>query len=179
MPGPDTIRVCILSSNRLAHVEQCYLDGIWAVPKTPVGGLSHRAEQLLPGTPCLFYVSAKPKGRDGFFCGPGVILEQPSDDFAAKHQAAERFPDGRDWCLGFPIEQLAPGVGEKHRMMAEDIRRLKYVRGGNFSQELHLAGRCVFLPCDLPIEDCEAILSRIGAKPDALNRWRSAAGGTE
>jgi len=86
MPGSETIPVCILSSNNYAHVEQRYLDGVWAVPKTLVGGLSHRAEQLIPGTRCLFYVSAKPKGRDGFFCGPEIITEQPSDAFAPRNR---------------------------------------------------------------------------------------------
>lgn len=165
----QTIRVCILSSTNYGHVEAGYQSGAWAVPRSAVGGLRYRAEQLIRGTPCLFYVSSKAIWGDGFFCGPAIILEKPSDTFALEY--AELFPEDRDWCLGFPIRRLAGGVAE--RMEAEAIRRLRTVAGGNYSQKLHLAGRCVFLPCDLPVEDCAAILDCTGAFENALELWKS------
>ena len=172
MSQTQTIRICILSSTSYGHVQAGYSNRVWAVPRTEVGGLRHRAEQLISGTPCLFYVSSKPIWGDGFFCGPAVILDQPSDAFAVQH--SHLFPEGRDWCLGFSIQPLASGVSE--RMEAEAIRRLRAVADGrgNYSQDLHLAGRCVFLPCDLSIEDCETILASTGAIENALDVWRSA-----
>ncbi len=168
-----TIRVCILSSTSYGHVESGYQNGAWAVHRKDVGGVRRRAERLIGGTPCIFYVSKKPTiWGEGFFCGPGVILDKPCDDFANEHAAL--FPDGNDWCLGFPVEQLAPGVAE--RMEAEAIRKLRIVTDGrgNYSQDLHLAGRCVSLPCDIPIEDCRTILAATGAFEHALDVWKVA-----
>ncbi len=166
-----TIRVCILSSTSYGHVETGYKSGAWAVPRKAVGGLRGRAERLIPGTPCLFYVSSKKSiWGEGFFCGPGVILEQPSDKFALEH--SRLFPEGHDWCLGFPILQLAGGVTQT--MKAEEIRRLKAVGGRNISQVLHLAGRCVYLPCYLPVDDCATILASTGAVENTLDVWKSA-----
>jgi hypothetical protein len=164
---PETIKVCILSSTSYGHVEQGYMSGAWAVPRTTVGGLELRAERLVPGTPSLFYVSRSGVWGDGFFCGPGLITAQPSDAFAKQH--SHLFPEGNDWCLGFPIRRLAAGVA--CRMSADQIRRLTSVGGGNYSQTLHLAGRCVFLPCDLTLDDCRAILAATGAADDAIEVW--------
>lgn len=170
MPPIKTIKVCILSSTSYGHVQSGYDNGKWAVHRRDVGGLPLRAERLTPGTPCLFYVSSNQIWGEGFFCGPGVILAEPSDAFALEY--SHLFPEGHDWCLGFPICRLADGV--KKRMDAEAIRRLRVVAGGrgNYSQDLHLAGRCVFLPCDFPIEDCAAILVATGAAENALEVWK-------
>ncbi len=169
----ETIRVCILSSTSYGHVENGYQNGAWAVHRKDVGGLRRRAERLFPGTPCIFYVSKKPTiWGEGFFCGPGVILDEPNDAFASEH--ADLFPYGHDWCLGFPIQPLAPGVSD--RMDADAIRNLKILADGcgNYSQVLHLAGRCVFLPCELPVEDCRTILAATGAFEHALDVWKAA-----
>ncbi len=170
MASTDTITVCILSSTRYGHVEAGYNSGVWAVPKTDIGGLHLRADRLTAGMPCLFYVSANRIWGDGFFCGPGLILKKPTDEFATEH--SDLFSEERDWCLGFPIERLANSVST--RMEADAIRLLQVVRDGrgNYSQDLHLAGRSVFLPCIFPADDCRAILAATCAFPNALERWR-------
>ena len=171
MTNPESIQVCVLSSTSYGHVETGYSNGVWAVPRTTIGGLRHRADAIR-GMPCLFYVSALPVWGEGFFCGPGIVTDAPSDDFADLH--AELFPEGGDWCLGFPFERLALGV--KMRMNADSIRQLQVVAhgSGNYSQDLHLAGRCVFLPCHFPVEDCRRILTATGATVDALDKWIAA-----
>lgn len=151
-------------------MESGYQAGVWAVPRSQVGGLEVRAQQLA-GMPCLFYVSSSQIWGDGFFCGPGVILSDPSDEFAKEH--LDLFPEGRDWCQGFRLRPLSPDVAPEHTMKAEAIRKLSLVRG-NYSQDLHLAGRCVFLPCVFPLEDCRAILAATGANADAFEVWESA-----
>jgi hypothetical protein len=159
------IRICIFSSTSPGFVATAYDERVWMVPATDVGGLRIRASRLRPRTPCIFYVSRAGNGM-GYFWGPGLTLDRPSDDIA--RQESRLFP-GRDWCLGFHFEPLALSL--RHRMDAERIRSLAAVGGGNYSQVLHLAGRCVFLPVELSVEDCRVILDSTGAKPGSLGLW--------
>jgi hypothetical protein len=169
MTHTSSVPVYIFSSTRYGHVVSGYSQGAWAVRRSRVGGVEHRADQAA-GQPCLFYVSKGASGRGGFLCGPGIIAAPPTDEFARSH--ADLFSGG-DWCLGFPIERLAPDLS---RTMKEDaIRQLHVVKSGhgNFSQDLNLPGRLVFLPSFLSEDDCRAILAATGAFPNALERWKS------
>lgn len=171
MVNPAAMKVCVQSSTSYGHVETGYSHGVWAVPRRAVGGLRTRADAI-QGMPCLFYVSRIAAWSEGFFCGPGIVTSAPLDQCAKEN--SHLFPEGADWCLGFRFQRLAPGVGK--RMDAETIRQLQVVSTGhgNYSQDLHLAGRCVFLPCIFPMMDCQRILDATGADANALDRWREA-----
>ncbi len=165
----NSVDVYVFPSTLHGHVLTGYQHGIWMVHRSGVGGAAHRAKQA-EGMPCLFYVSKGSKRSGGYFCGPGIIHGAPSDEFATQH--AGLFGEA-DWCLGFPFEPLANDVST---IMKEDaIRQLQVVRDGrgNYSQDLNLTGRCIFLPSRITCDDARAILTATGAFSGAYERWMS------